>query len=158
MKAMICCDYSEAGEHVLHEAQKFLQAFPGVDIHVFTVIDLAVVSVAGVYNNAEMINALQVDANQLGKKAEAIFAGTKIHFSCEVGYPAVAVQNKVSNLGIDLLILGTHGRTGLERLLLGSVAENTLRHVNCNTLIIPVKHQGYEPNTSKCYKGVIEQG
>lgn len=140
MKVLISCDFSEAGIYVLQEAHRFLHNFPGAEIHVFTVIDLSIVSVAGMYNNGELMNSLEADARELSKKAEAIFGGTKIHFAYQVGYPAEVVQNKASNLPADLLILGTHGRTGLGRLVIGSVAESILRHVNCNTLIIPVKH------------------
>lgn len=36
---------------------------------------------------------------------------------------------------IDLIVMGTHGRTGVTRLLLGSVAENVLRHASCPVLL-----------------------
>lgn len=38
----------------------------------------------------------------------------------------------------QLIIMGTHGRTGLRRLLLGSVAEEVLRHATCPVLVVPV--------------------
>jgi nucleotide-binding universal stress UspA family protein len=142
MKVLICCDYSVAGEHVLYEAQKFLKAFPDAAIDVFSVIDMSIVSVSGMSNNGELLNSMEMDCKELQKKAEAIFAGRKISFSSEPGYLAETVLAKATNLG-------THGRTGLERIMLGSVAENVLRHVKCNTLIVPVKHKSHEQNTSK---------
>ena len=36
----------------------------------------------------------------------------------------------------DLIVMGTHGRTGLERLLLGSVAEKVLRDASCSVLVV----------------------
>jgi hypothetical protein len=36
----------------------------------------------------------------------------------------------------DLVIMGSHGRTGLARLLLGSVARNVLHHASCSVLVI----------------------
>lgn len=36
----------------------------------------------------------------------------------------------------DLIVMGTHGRTGLQRLLMGSVAENTLRNASCPVLLV----------------------
>ncbi len=103
-------------------------------------IDLSVVSVSGMYNNSELLSSMEADGLELGKKAEAIFSGRKITFSTEVGYPAQTILSKATNMDADLLVLGTHGRTGLGRIVLGSVAENVLRQAKCNTLVIPVKH------------------
>lgn len=44
---------------------------------------------------------------------------------------------------IDLIVLGTHGRTGLGKLLLGSVAENILRHAACPVLTVGPKVSGH---------------
>jgi nucleotide-binding universal stress UspA family protein len=38
--------------------------------------------------------------------------------------------------GMDLIVMGTHGRTGLDRLLLGSVAEKVLRDASCSVLVV----------------------
>jgi len=139
MKVLISCDYTDSGEHVLEEACKFLAAFPEAEVHVFNVIDMSVVSAAGMYNNGELISSMEMDAQELGKKAQAIFGKKKIYFASEVGFPADMVLQKATNLKADLLILGTHGRTGLNRLVIGSVAENILRQAHCNTLVIPIK-------------------
>ena len=37
----------------------------------------------------------------------------------------------------DLVVLGTHGRSGFERFLIGSVAESVMRHAQCSVLILP---------------------
>ena len=42
-------------------------------------------------------------------------------------------------LGADLIVMGTHGRTGLAHLLLGSVAEATLRRAPCPVLTVPMR-------------------
>jgi len=48
----------------------------------------------------------------------------------------------VSQAGIDLIVLGTHGRTGLGKLLLGSVAEDILRHAPCPVLTVGPRVSG----------------
>jgi universal stress protein A len=40
--------------------------------------------------------------------------------------------------GVDLLVMGTHGRTGLSHLLVGSVAERVLRHAKCPVVTVPL--------------------
>ena len=39
--------------------------------------------------------------------------------------------------GSDLIVIGTHGRTGLSHVLLGSVAEKVIRHAHCSVLVVP---------------------
>src|SRR5262249_31526550 len=50
------------------------------------------------------------------------------------GDPAHDIAVAADALSADLVVMGTHGRTGLERLLLGSVAERTLRRLRCPVL------------------------
>lgn len=46
------------------------------------------------------------------------------------------IVNTALEVGADLIIMGTHGRRGLRRALLGSVAESVLRHAPCPVLAI----------------------
>ncbi len=52
------------------------------------------------------------------------------------GSPAYSIVAFASDWNADLVILGSHGRTGLARLLLGSVARNVLHHAGCSVLIV----------------------
>ena len=52
------------------------------------------------------------------------------------GSPAHSIVAFASDWGADLVILGSHGRTGLARLLLGSVARNVLHHAGSSVLIV----------------------
>jgi len=46
------------------------------------------------------------------------------------------IVRQAKKLGASMIIMGSHGRTGLRRLLLGSVAERTLRYASCPVLIV----------------------
>lgn len=52
------------------------------------------------------------------------------------GPPGPAVVAFASELGADLVIMGSHGRTGVARLLLGSVARHVLHHSSCSVLVV----------------------
>jgi nucleotide-binding universal stress UspA family protein len=52
------------------------------------------------------------------------------------GDPASEIVRYGRDAGMDLIVIGTHGRTGLERLLMGSVAEKVLRDAPCSVLIV----------------------
>jgi nucleotide-binding universal stress UspA family protein len=49
---------------------------------------------------------------------------------------ASAIVGQAEELGVDLIIMGTRGHTGLKHVLLGSVAERTLRHAPCSVLTV----------------------
>jgi nucleotide-binding universal stress UspA family protein len=50
--------------------------------------------------------------------------------------PAEVIASQAKKLHASMIIMGSHGRTGLQRLLLGSVAERTLRLAGCPVLIV----------------------
>ena len=52
------------------------------------------------------------------------------------GDPAGEIVRYTHDAGINLVVMGTHGRTGLERLLMGSVAERVLRDAPCSVLVV----------------------
>lgn len=52
------------------------------------------------------------------------------------GDPLECIIEVAKNIGADLLVVGTHGRTGVAHLLLGSVAESILRHSPCPVLCV----------------------
>jgi universal stress protein E len=54
----------------------------------------------------------------------------------EEGEAATAILRQAEQKGIDLIVMGTHGRTGLEYMLLGSVAEKVVRRAHCPVLTI----------------------
>jgi len=54
----------------------------------------------------------------------------------EQGHPAHTIVEAAKSGEYDLIVIGTHGRTGLPRVLLGSVAENVVRHAHCPVLSV----------------------
>ncbi len=67
--------------------------------------------------------------------AEAVVA------TCEAfgGYPARDIARYAERNGIDLIIMSTHGLTGIEHFLIGSVAEKTVANASCPVLIVKPK-------------------
>lgn len=52
------------------------------------------------------------------------------------GLPADLIVAAAGELGVDLLIVGTHGRTGLSHAMLGSIAERVVRTAPCPVLVV----------------------
>ncbi len=51
------------------------------------------------------------------------------------GVPWQEIVTQAEDRGVDLIVMGTHGRTGLEHVFLGSVAERVVRHAPCPVLV-----------------------
>lgn len=72
-------------------------------------------------------NALQALLPELGEKTVGHFIE---------GQPGKKISEYANEHDIDLVVLGTHGHTGFNRLIMGSVAEYVLRHAHCGVLTI----------------------
>lgn len=70
-------------------------------------------------------------------EATAADAGVTCRTTVELGTPHEAIKARVDRSDTDLVAMGTHGRTGLDRLLLGSVTERALRTLDVPVLAVP---------------------
>jgi nucleotide-binding universal stress UspA family protein len=66
-------------------------------------------------------------------------AGVKVSRVTELGDPAGVILDQSRALGADMIVMATHGRSGVSRWLLGSVADRVFRHAAVPTLIVPAK-------------------
>jgi nucleotide-binding universal stress UspA family protein len=69
-------------------------------------------------------------AADLGKKGRSVRTLTKR------GSPAQVIVDTAKRNGADLIVMGTHGRTGLAHMLIGSVAERVVRTAHCPALTV----------------------
>ena len=70
----------------------------------------------------------------------------KTGISCETivnmgGAPHEFIVQAAKDKNIDLILMGTHGRSGLKRVLLGSVAQNVIAHAPCPVMVVPTTVQ-----------------
>jgi len=72
--------------------------------------------------------------SDLQKTAKKV--GVKFNSKMEEGVPYEVIVDTAKELGSDLIVMGTHGRKGLDRLLLGSVTEKVVRTAHCPTLVV----------------------
>ena len=68
--------------------------------------------------------------------ADAAARGLRSRAVVKMGPAAPGLVEAVTDVSADLLVVGTHGRTGLERVLLGSVAEQVVRTAPCAVLTV----------------------
>jgi len=59
-----------------------------------------------------------------------------VHEVIEEGEAAAAICKEAEARGVDVIVVGSHGRTGVKRLFFGSVSERVVRHAHCPVLVI----------------------
>lgn len=64
------------------------------------------------------------------------YGALKLHVL--IGDPASVCTEYAAEIGAELIVIPSHGRTGLARLILGSVAEGILRHSKCPVLVLKI--------------------
>lgn len=83
-----------------------------------------------------MLNEIQIDDSRVIVRRKLL-----------VGAPATAIVNFARDEGVDFIVMPTHGRTGLGRLLMGSVAEEVVRKAACP--VLTVKQPAAKPQPAK---------
>ena len=71
------------------------------------------------------------------------------------GEPSAEILEEIKERASDLVVIGTHGRSGIERLLLGSVTERVLRRAACPVMTIPPRLMEAPPLRSALFKRVL---
>jgi nucleotide-binding universal stress UspA family protein len=79
----------------------------------------------------------QATTTLLTGEASAFGPGIGVTTALRFGDPAQAIVEYARSQGIDLIVMGTHGRTGVSRALLGSVTERVVRSAPCPVLAVP---------------------
>ncbi len=90
----------------------------------------------------EMRRAAKDDMKKLVRSTS--FGGVSFKTRIEEGHPVQNILEIAAECGADLIVTSTHGRTGLEHVLIGSTAEQVVRYAGCPVLVVPrVKSEGH---------------
>lgn len=88
----------------------------------------------------ELLDLQKSQSENIVERTIKHFAGDMqvTHFT-EYGSTASGIIECSKEFGADLIVIGTHSRSGLDRLLMGSVAEHVVRHSEVPVLVVPFK-------------------
>lgn len=84
---------------------------------------------------------LQNAAHEYLEKTKTYLGDPSIKTLIKDGDSGDAIIEAANNLGADIIVLGSHSRRGLDKILMGSVAEKVLRHSKIPLFIIPVNEK-----------------
>jgi nucleotide-binding universal stress UspA family protein len=130
-------DYSESSMSAIDTAIEM--AGPADVIHVVHVVvpTAAMVAIDMPHSPPEFDRQRFVIASDRLKKTLSDDKYSRLNLSCQIGDVGWEIVDFASNQRADLIIMPTHGRTGLTRLMMGSVAERVMRLATCPVLILP---------------------
>jgi nucleotide-binding universal stress UspA family protein len=143
-KVLCPLDFSEYSEHALLYAKAFVQAH-AAELLLLHVIETPVVYVApDVVLPAETLESQRAACTE---RLTALAASLREEHTSTTwllldGNPLGLIVEAAQAHEVDLIVMGTHGRTGLAHLLLGSVAEAVVRKAPCP--VLTVKHPEHE--------------
>ena len=148
-------DYSPASDLALERAFELAAARSRSEVHVVSVVNLygvqAIVdgSAAPVENSrvtlADATSSLEHYVEQRRSKFQGSLDSVRVRSHLRLDAPATEVAQIAADLEADLVVVGTHGRRGIARMLLGSVAESVVRLAPCPVLVVRPKALPEQP-------------
>jgi nucleotide-binding universal stress UspA family protein len=134
---LLAVDGSEGSKRAADEAIA-QAATHGAALHVVSVVDATTADVGS--TGGDVLRALereqQAAVDEAVERARAADVPT-VEASVLSGVPASAIVEYAADRDVDLVVVGTHGRTGIEHVVLGSVAERVVRTADAPVLVVP---------------------
>jgi nucleotide-binding universal stress UspA family protein len=137
---LVALDGSDCSHEALRLAVQLAKE-QGARCTACTVVDIVRAATSMTFATGDIVNewiaTLKDDARRIESDAIAKYAdsGMKIGTLVVEGDPAAALCDAAKNNAADLIVMGSHGRTGVKRLWLGSVAESVVREATIPVLI-----------------------
>lgn len=143
LKKIVCpVDFSEPSERALAQAVS-LAKLNGADLILLTVVQPMPAAIPG---EGTLFNELRPMPFLLTGMAEEHLLKLRDKYCGDIrerttlsvadGIPFVEIVRAAREAEADLIVMGSHGRTGLEHLLIGSVAERVVRKAPCSVLVV----------------------
>jgi nucleotide-binding universal stress UspA family protein len=134
-------DGSDNSQRAIDKAIALAQAFKS-QVTAIYVIDPYAFTGAGTdfaYGHSEYLSAATAEGKQALQVAKDAFqtVGIEINTNLVDGHTTYKViLEKAAEIGADLIVMGSHGRKGLEKLILGSVTSKVLSHAHLPVLVV----------------------
>lgn len=142
LRILVALDFSDCSRLALGAALDIAAHVPPVEVTVLSVLERTSSNETAAIEETERHLAEQlklVRDETEHRRGGALPEGVKTHYTVVRGEPAEAIIEQAKLHHADVIVMGTHGRTGLNRLLAGSVAETVVRRAPCSVLTVKPK-------------------
>jgi nucleotide-binding universal stress UspA family protein len=144
-QVVVAFDFSPSATAALQRALALAVRAPFHHLHIVTVIerggDIAMVPRDTPFDYAYAERVQQAVADIVGRELQVTDVDSRVHFNihARLGKAADEILAVASELGADIILVGSHGRVGVVRLLVGSVAERVVREAGCTVEVVRPK-------------------
>lgn len=140
-RILVPVDGSSTAEHALNEAIKFTQHQHAEVELVHVLEDVGYVDEENFLNYVELRDSMKSSGERILAQAQQKLNQAGLNVRCTLleahgERTANVISTAAKNLSADLIIIGTHGRTGFNRMLMGSVGEGVVRTAHIPILLI----------------------
>ncbi len=132
---VVATDFSDPAMHALRLAAHWFEGSRMTLFHAYTPPGSALTT-GPAANESWRTAVTQQCASHLAAAALPAPAEAALQRVLEQGTPETLLSDYVASADVDLVVLGSQGRSGLARALLGSTAENLLHALDCDTLVV----------------------
>jgi nucleotide-binding universal stress UspA family protein len=147
---LVPTDFSEYSKYALNYAIAFAQNFKAriILIHITPEREMDSIRQVSTYLQPGKLEELlrrreSEDRRQLEEFIPPeLKKGMEVETVHKVGMPFLEIIRTAKERGVDLIVIGTHGRSGLSHMLFGSVAENVVRQAPCP--VLSIRHPEHE--------------
>ena len=142
-KILVPVDFSEYTDEILEYAAEIAKKF-GSSLHLIHVIPTMdyftpYESFISAENVEAAQKAIEAEVRKQLEETAGYLAGIAVTRAVRTGAAFIEITEYAESEGMDLIVMGTHGRGGIEHLLLGSVAGRVIRRAPCPVLTIRPK-------------------
>lgn len=158
---LVAIDFEEDSIAALRTAFDLASKFKSATVHAIHVVsplaysDVAPLALIDFHREAK----LRLDALLVGLQLDQV-----VEPHVHVGKPGDVIVRAAETLHADFLVLGTHGRRGVSRLLMGSVAESVTHNATCSVIVVRERSATaatdveIEAPCAECLKAAAESG
>jgi universal stress protein A len=145
IKSILCpMDFSDASKKAYRYACEFAKSM-GAKVILLNVIEprpiAAEMSLTYIPLEEDLAAAAKEDFVPLVDEAKSM--GIDVSADAMIGMPAEVILQQIVDFDVSLVIMGSHGKTGLSRLLMGSVAEAVIRKATVPVLIVKANEKEF---------------
>ncbi len=135
---LVAIDGSDASVKALTTAIQEAKAWEGSLYAVYVIEKGGLEDIPEDANQELLYAAFEKAGNTVLSKAKRLAAESDVEITTEIrfGHAGNEILKMAEEIGADSIVLGSHGRSGIESLLLGSVSSHVVRHSTVTTMVV----------------------